>query len=179
MRRGLNSCCHLAVVGVLGFAPLAGLAAPLGFNGYHAGMSKAQAEAVGVENCREASSPSEDKAALYCEIPAARRALGDLTPRRATLEFEGPQHEVLNQIRLEFVMPVELVKAAMLTSYGNPRYDGQAYLWEQEAQVVSLIIVSRLNASTCVLFDHDLTPAKVRANTLKLEALRKQVVKNY
>lgn len=177
--KGLNSWhCWLAA-GVLGVAPLAGLAAPFGFNGYHAGMSRAQAEQAGMENCRDGSSPSEDKGAMYCDIPAARRTLGALTPRRATLEFTGPQREVVDQIRLEFVTPVEVVKTAMLAAYGTPRYDGQAYLWEQETQVVSLVIVSRLNAATCILFDHDLTPDKVRANALKLEALRKQVVKNY
>lgn len=179
MRRWLNLWCHAMVVGVLGATSLSGLAAPLGFNGYYAGMSKTQAEQVGLENCRDASLPSEDKGAMYCDIPAANRTLGDLTPRRAALEFVGTQHEVLNQIRLEFVKPVEAVKAAMLTSYGTPRYDGQAYVWEREAQVASLVVLSRLNAATCVTFDHDLTPDKVRINALKLEALRKQVVKNY
>lgn len=180
MRRLLNSWCPVVVaVGVLAAAPLVSLAAPLGFNGYTAGMSRAQAEQVGLENCRNASLPSEEQGATYCDIPAARRALGDLTPRRATLEFAGTQRDVVNQIRLEFVKPVEVVKAAMLQAYGTPRYDGQAFLWEQEAQVVSFVIVSRLNAASCVTFDHDLTPEKVRANALKLEALRKQVVKNY
>ena len=180
MRRLLNSWCPVVVAaGVLAAAPLASLAAPLGFNGYTAGMSRAQAEQVGLENCRDASSPSEEPGATYCDIPAARRALGDLTPRRATLEFTGTQRDVVNQIRLEFVKPVEVVKSAMLQAYGTPRYDGQTYVWEQEAQVVSFTIVSRPSAVTCVTFDHDLSPEKVRANTLMLQALRKQVVKNY
>ena len=179
MLKGLISWRRRVAVAVLGGTPLFGLAAPVGFNGYHAGMSRVQAEQVGMGDCREANSRSEDPEAMYCDIPAARRALGDLVPRRATLEFAGPGHEVVKQIRLEFVMPVEAVKTAMLASYGTPRYDGQAYVWERDDQVVSLVIVSRLNASTCVLFDHDLTPDKVRANALKLEALRKQVMKNY
>lgn len=166
------ACCGLAV-------PLGGVAAPSGFNGYHAGMRRAQAEQVGLENCRDASSPSEDSGAVYCDIPAARRALGELTPRRATLEFVGAKHDALNQIRLEFVKPVEVVKSVMLQAYGTPRYDGQTYVWEQEAQVVSFTMVSRPSAVTCVTFDHDLSPEKVRANTLMLQALRKQVVKNY
>jgi len=169
----------VAVVFVSAAVPSVCVAAPLGFNGYHAGMSRAQAEQVGLENCRDASSPSEDPGAVYCDIPAARRALGELTPRRATLEFVGAKHDTLNQIRLEFVKPVEVVKSAMLQAYGTPRYDGQTYVWEQEAQVVSFTIVSRPSAVTCVTFDHDLSPEKVRANTLMLQALRKQVVKNY
>jgi hypothetical protein len=154
-------------------------AATLSFNGYFAGMSKAQADQTGVENCRDAASASEDKDAVYCDIPAASRKLGDITARKATLEFVGPQHDSLNQIRLEFVRPVESVKSAMLASYGTPQYDGQTYVWQQDAQTVSLNILSRLNAISCVTFDHDFSPDKARANALKLEALKKQVVKSY
>ncbi len=179
MRRSLNTLLGASAAWLLATAPLGSHAASLNFNGYYAGMTRAQADQAGVENCRDAAATSEDKGALYCDIPAAHRNLGEFVARKGTLEFVGPQHDSLNQIRLEFVKPVESVKAAMLASYGTPRYDGQTYLWEQGAQTVSLNIVSRLNAVSCVTFDHDFSPDKARANALKLEALKKQVVKNY
>lgn len=164
---------------LLGTSPLSAVAATPGFNGYFAGMSKAQAEQVGLENCRDGASTSEDSTSRYCDIPAANRQLGGIVARRATLEFAGLQHDALNQIRLEFVKPVESVKAAMLAAYGTPRFDGQTYLWEQGTQTVSLNIISRLNAISCVTVDHDFSADKARVNALRLEALKKQVVKTY
>lgn len=158
---------------------LSALGAPTGFNGYFAGMSKAQAEQVGVENCRDGASTSEDSTSLYCDIPVANRQLGGIVARRATMEFAGLQHDALNQIRLEFVKPVESVKTAMIDTYGAPRFDGQTYLWEQGTQTVSLNIISRLNAISCVTFDREFSPDKARVNALRLEALKKQVVKSY
>lgn len=179
MLRSLNTLLNACAAMLLLVPPLSSPAASPGFNGYFAGMSRTQAAEAGVENCREAASASEDKSAIYCDIPAASRKLGEITARRATLEFVGPKHDALNQIRLEFVKPVEAVKAAMLASYGIPRYDGQTYVWEQASQTVSLNILSRFNAISCVTFDHDLSPDKVRANAMKLEALKKQLVKQY
>jgi hypothetical protein len=179
VRESLNNLLNVCAAMLLLTSPLSSPAAPLGFNGYFAGMSRTQAAEAGVENCREATSASEDKRAMYCDVPAASRKLGEITARRATLEFMGPQHDSLNQIRLEFVKPVEAVKAAMLASYGTPRYDGQTYVWEQASQTVSLNILSRFNAVSCVTFDHDLSPDKARANAMKLEALKKQLVKQY
>ena len=179
MRRSLNNLLGASAALLLIAAPPSSPAAPLNFNGYYAGMSRAQADQVGVENCRAGASTSEDTEALYCDIPVAGRKLGDFTARKATLEFVGPQHDSLNQIRLEFVKVVEVVKSEMFAAYGTPRYDGQAYLWEQGPQTVSLTIFSRFNALSCVTFDHDVTPDKARANALKLQALRKQLVKIY
>ena len=179
MRRSLNTLLSASAASLLIASPLSSHAASLSFNGYYAGMSRAQADQVGVENCREGASTSEDKDALYCDIPAASRNLGELTPRKATLEFVGPQHDSLNQIRLEFVKAVESVKSVVFAAYGTPRYDGMAYVWEQGTQMVSLTILSRLNALSCVTFDHDVSPDKARANALKLQALRKQLVKIY
>jgi len=179
VRGSLNTLLSASAALLLMSSPPSSQAAPLTFNGYYAGMSRTQADQAGVENCREAASTSEDKDAVYCDIPVASRKLGELTARRGTLEFVGPQHDSLNQIRLEFVKPVESVKSAMLAAYGAPRYDGQTYVWEQDSQTVSFNILSRLNALSCVTFDHDFSPDKARANAMKLEALKKQVVKNY
>lgn len=179
MRRSLNTLLNAFAALLLTTWALSSPAASLSFNDYQAGMSKAQADRAGVENCRDAASPSEDPTALYCDIPAASRQLGELVARKGTLEFVGPQHDSLNQIRLEFVKPVEAVKSAMFAIYGTPRYDGQTYVWEQGSQTVSLTILSRLSAFSCVTFDHDVSPEKARANALKLEALKKQVVKKY
>lgn len=179
MRASLNTLLGVSAAVLLATSPLSSPAASLDFNGYHAGMSRAQANQVGIENCRDAASAAEDKDAVYCDIPALHRKLGEFVARKGTLEFVGPQHDTLNQIRLEFVKPVELVKSAMLASYGAPRYDGQTYLWEQGSHTVSLNILSRFNAITCVTFDHDLSADKVRANAFKLEALKKLIVKSY
>ena len=179
MRGSLNTLLSASAAVLLATSPLSSHAASLNFNGYYAGMSRAQADQVGVENGRDAASASEDKDAVYCDIPGPNRKLGEFVARKGTLEFVGPQHDSLNQIRLEFVKAVESVKSAMLAAYGTPRYDGQTYLWEQGSQTVSLNILSRLNALSCVTFDHDFSPDKARVNALKLEALKKQVVKNY
>jgi hypothetical protein len=175
----LNTLLSASAALLLTASHLSGHAATLTFNGYYAGMSRAQAEQLGVENCRDAASASEDKEAVYCDMLAVNRKLGDVTARKATLEFVGPQHDSLSQIRLEFLKPVESVKAAMLAAYGAPRYDGQTYLWEQDSQAVSFTVLSRLNAISCVTFDHDFTPDMARANRVKLEALKKQLVKSY
>lgn len=179
MRGSLNTLLSSSAALLLIASPLSSDAASLNFNGYYAGMSRAQADQVGVENCRNGESTSEDKDALYCDIPASSRKLGELVARKATLEFVGPRHESLNQIRLEFVKPVEAVKSATFALYGTPQYDGQRYTWEQGSQTVSLTILSRLNALSCVTFDYDVSPEKARANALKLEALKKQVVRNF
>jgi hypothetical protein len=180
VRESIHRMLLTAAAGwLLSTSPLSALGAPAGFNGYFAGMSKAQAEQAGVENCRNGASTSEDSTSLYCDIPAANRQLSGFIPRRATLEFGGPKHDALNQIRLEFVKPVESIKSAMFAMYGEPRFDGQTYLWEQGAQTVSLNILSRLNAISCVTFDHEFSADKARVNALRLEALRKQVVKSY
>jgi len=179
VRRSLNNLLGAFAALLLIAAPLSSPAASLNFNGYYAGMSRAQADQVGVENCREGASTSEDKDALYCDIPAAGRKLGDSTARHATLEFVGPQHDSLNQIRLEFVKAVEFVKSEMFATYGTPRYDGMDYVWEQGTQTVSLAILSRLNALSCVTFDHDVTAEKARANALKLQPHKNQRGKQY
>ncbi len=180
MRTSINTMLLAASAAwLLSTSPLSAVAATPGFNGYFAGMSKVQAEQIGVENCRDGVSTSEDSTSLYCDIPVANRQLGGIVARRATLEFAGLQHGALNQIRLEFVKPVESIKSAMMATYGAPRFDGQTYLWEQGTQTVSLNILSRLNAISCVTFDHEFSADKARVNALRLEALRKQVVKSY
>jgi hypothetical protein len=80
------------------------------FNGYYAGMTKDAAKSLGAEACRHGTGLTEDKDAIYCDIPLSKRSLGLITASKGTLEFKAPSYATVNQISLSFAAPTEAVK---------------------------------------------------------------------
>ena len=125
---------------LLSTATLAFAAPWASFNGYHPGMSEGAAKALGVEGCRPGEGASERKDSLYCWIPGPKRQLGTLTATKALLEFKGPKHRRVDEIRLEFLGSPQAALAALQGAYGRPaREDANYWYWQRNgSEMVTL-----------------------------------------